>query len=219
MNELVVPASRVEGTNLICNDSRVEGTNLILGTGADYVLRFRPDVLRNIDTTNAVYETEREEISDAHGALMQAAQSAFLRTMGLRRIKQWEKLLDIQPNPDGGIDNRRDAVMQKMFFRPPYTRLNFGEFLTGLFGDGDYVWSIDYDSYEVIIDVRDDNVAKYLRFKKNVRDVLPANMRLIFSIQYTHLFLEHGNFYGYRHSDLERFTYGELSKYAEWNNM
>ena len=69
------------------------------------------------------------------------------------------------------------------------------------------------DEFKIIIDIDTNNPVIYLQFSKQVRNIIPANLYLILSIQYTYIYLKRNYTYG----KLSALTYEELSRYSELN--
>ena len=81
-----------------------------------------------------------------------------------------------------------------------------------IWGDGDYTFEINPDAFTVVIDIRANDPQLYLSFQETIRNIIPANMDVVFSIQYTYLYLNHQYTYGTLSADANM-TYGEMSKY------
>lgn len=207
-----VNSSYVSKHNLVALRSEVEDTNLILKEAPKYVERFAPEAVKGNDTMKALYATEKGEITEFIDNLLQTVNNAFLKTADFDRLVQWEKLLKMTPYEDDDVENRRMNIIQKMAFKPPYTRQNFASILRDIWGEGDYTFEINPDEFVVVIDIRANDPQLYLSFQETIRNIIPANMDVIFSIQYTHLYLNHQYTYGSLSKD-PKMTYGEMSKY------
>ena len=135
----------------------------------------------------------------------------FIKTADINGIEQYENIYDVLPNVDYTVEERRENIKNKMLWKPPFTRQRLMEILQNIWGKGNYVFDIKYEDFEVIIDINTVNPIVYLQFQINVRRVIPSNMYIIFSIQYTYLYITRN----YTYQQLESFTYGDLSQYAE----
>lgn len=207
-----VNSSYVSKHNLVALRSEVEDTNLILQEAPKYVERFAPEAVKGNDTMKALYAAEKEEITEFIDNLLYTVNNAFLKTADFNRLVQWEKILKMTPYENDDTENRRMNIIQKMAFKPPFTRQNLGSILRDIWGDGDYTFEINPDAFTVVIDIRANDPQLYLSFQETIRNIIPANMDVVFSIQYTYLYLNHQYTYGTLSADANM-TYGEMSKY------
>ena len=100
--------------------------------------------------------------------------------------------------------------MNTLLFKPPFTRQRLNDTLYNIWGRGNYQFEIYPDDFRVIIDIDTQDPVIYLQFTKLVRRIIPANIFLIFSIQYTYLFLQRNKTY----NQMQELTYQELSQYS-----
>lgn len=178
---------------------------------SDRVLRYSPPAQEKNDVAQAIYGTERDLLDGAAASGKEIFDGQFVQTAGSIGIKRYEKLLGIKPGQGDTLEQRRQVVLQKIAYRPPYTRQTMGEMLKTLWGEGNYVYEIIPSEFQLIVDIDTDNPASYLQFQKDLRRNIPANISLTLLIQYIHAYLKKNYTYGEMH---RRFTYGELSRYA-----
>ena len=208
---LKIKNSTVIRQNLvILGRSRVEGENLILEEGVNFVERFSPNVMKDNDTMKALYGVQRDEIESVHDEIQINIDNTFLQSLNLYGIQKWEKILNLESNAELDINTRKELLLTKRRFRPPFTRQNLQRILESVWGNGNYTFIIYPNEYQLIIDIHTNEPEVYLKFQKYIRSLIPANMYVIFSIQYTYLYL----FRNYNYNNLSALTYGELSRYA-----
>ena len=177
---------------------------------ADYVNRYKPSVLKGNDTTDALFDVEKEEVEKLYGTRKKIFDNLFIETMDVEGIARQEEFFNIKPNAFQTLEERRMIVLNKLLYRPPFTRQNFQKILENIWGKGKYIFQIYPDDYRIVIDIDTNNPVVYLQFSQQIREVIPANLYLVLSIQWTHLYL--GRNYTYQR--MEEKTYGELSEYA-----
>lgn len=185
---------------------------------ADKVLRLIPEFLKDNQTSDDLYKVEKSEIDKLHGEIKKVFNNNFISTLDTKGIRKYEEMLDIVPKYDD-IEVRRNNILNRMTYRPPITRLKFLSILENVWGKGKYTFEIQYDKYTVIIDIYTTNPEIYWSFQEQVRELVPANMIVIFSLQYTHLYLHRNYNYGIAADgrmgmNEEGLTYGELSRYS-----
>ena len=198
---------------VILGGSSVEGENLILEEGLNFVERFAPEIMHDNETMKALYGVQRDEIQSVHDEIQINIDNTFLQSLNLYGIQKWEKILKLESNADLDINTRKELLLTKRRFRPPFTRQNLQRILESVWGEGNYTFEIFPNDFELTIDIHTNSPEVYLKFQKYIRSLIPANMYVIFSVQYTYLYL----FRNCSYNNLERLTYGELSQYADYN--
>ena len=209
---LKVKNSNVIRQNLIIlGRSRVEDENLILDERANYVVRYSPDVLKDNKTMKALYGTQKDEIETLLDEIQANIDNTFLESLNYNGIVKWEKVFNLESNADLDLNTRRDLLLTKRRFRPPFTRQNLQKILESVWGKGNYVFEIYPNEFQLIIDIHTNEPEVYLKFQKYIRSLIPANMYVIFSVQYTYLYL----FRNLTYNNLSAISYAELSRYSE----
>ncbi len=179
---------------------------------SNYINRFIPAIMKDNDDMNSLYEVQADEVENLNSGTKTEINNCFISTSNLDGISRWEKIYNLKNNTDYTLDERKNLLMNKIYFKPPFTRQRFMEILSNIWGEGNYTFILYPNQYELIIDIYTTDPVIYLKFKKYVRDVVPANIYLIFSIQYTYLYLNRN--YTYNRIETENLTYGDLSQYA-----
>lgn len=177
----------------------------------EYVNRLRPEITQGNDDFDALYDTQGGEIENLQGTTNKIINNLFISSCDLDGVKRWEKFFNIKQNKDYTLEERRGIVLNKVLYRPPFTRQRLTEILETIWGKGNYTYELYPDDYRLIVDIDTNDPVIYLQFSKQLRNIVPANIYLILSIQYTYLYL--GRNYTYRR--MEDLTYGELSQYYQ----
>lgn len=196
---------------VILGGSSVEGENLILEEGLNFVERFAPKITQDNETMKALYGVQKDEIQSVNDEIQINIDNTFLQSLNLYGIQKWEKILKLESNADLDINTRKELLLTKRRFRPPFTRQNLQKILESVWGNGNYTFEIYPNEFQLIIDIHTNEPEVYLKFQKYIRSLIPANTYVIFSIQYTYLYL----YRNYTYNKLSVFTYGELSKYSK----
>lgn len=181
----------------------------------DYVKRFLPKVLEGNDTSDSLYTVEQGEIEKLHTEAKRIFDNCFIKTMDMLGIQREEELHEIRPNAYQTLEQRREIVLNKILYRPPFTLKNLHKILDNIWGAGNYIWQFYREDYRLIVDIDTNDPVIYLQFSKQVRNIIPANIYLILSIQYTHLYLGRN----YTYERMEELTYGELSRYHNLDDL
>lgn len=178
----------------------------------NYVSRYTPKIMENNDTMTSMYAVEGDEVKKLHGTIHEIINNLFIMTADVNGIQRWERFFNIKPNALHTLEERRMIVLNKVLYRPPFTRQRLMEILENVWGKGKYVYKLLPDEYKLIIDINTNNPVIYLQFSDLLRRIIPANIYLVLSIQYTYMYLKRNFTYDKLKND--GYTYGELSKYA-----
>ena len=178
---------------------------------ADYVKRFRPVVTEGNDDFTSLYSVHAKEIEDLYKDARKIIDNLYISTCDNDGVKRWEKFYNIKQNKDYTLEERKAIVLNKVLYRPPFTRQRLTEILETIWGKGNYIYQLYPDEYKLIVDIDTNNPIIYLQFSKQLRNIIPANIYLILSIQYTYMYLART----YTYEVMESLTYEELSRYSE----
>lgn len=181
------------------------------------VLRYAPADFydENLDML-AVYRAQGIDINIADKNSYQNFLNNFVLYCNLEGIRRWEKLFNILADEaKDSLEYRQQRVLQKLLQVPPYTKIFLEQMLESLFGADKFDLQIDENSYKISIYIETSSDDLYDDTLKNIRIIVPANMTIetIKADKYIHLYLNKHYTYG----EMEQFTYGELSRYAEDN--
>lgn len=179
----------------------------------NYVHRFNPAVVKDNDTMKDLYDVEAEEVENLNGTTQKIINNLFIKTSDLEGIQRQEKFFSIKPNSQHTLEKRKAIVLNKILYRPPFTRQRLQEILENIWGKGNYVYQLYPNDYRLIIDIDTNNPIIYLQFSNLLRVIIPANIYLILSIQYTYIYLNRN----YTYNRMSNLTYEELSRYSEIN--
>lgn len=179
----------------------------------DYVFRSVPEILKENDTMKNLYGVEKEEIKKLNDEIIRVINNSFISSADIDGVIKYEELRNIKPNVDYSLEIRKANVLNKMLFKPPFTRQRLDSILKSIYGEGNYYFEIIANEFRVIIDIDTSIPEIYLQFSKDIRNIVPANMYLIFSIQYAYFYLNRN----FTYNKLSELTYSELSQYSEIN--
>ena len=177
---------------------------------SDYVKRFCPPVMKLNDTMNSIYEAENVEIRTINNNVLTILKNTSIVSSNIDGIKKWEKILKIKSDSSKTLDERKEICLEKLLIRPPITRIRLDQILKNTWGEGNYLLKIIPNEFLVLIVI--DTVSNYTlkKFESYIREIIPANLGIITSIPYIHIYLKQKFVY----NELRNYTYGELSQYS-----
>ena len=151
----------------------------------NYVKRFSPEIMKNNDTMQSLYSVQRDEIESFNVEINSTIDNAFFQSLNLQGVQKWEKILGLKSNASLDVNMRRKLLLIKRQFRPPFTKLNLQKILESMWGDGNYMFEISPDKFQLIVDINTDEAEVYLEFQNHIRRVIPANIYVIFDMRLT----------------------------------
>ena len=151
-----------------------------------------------------VYRIESIEVQAIWDLLINIFKEQYIYTADDYGLSQWEKILELQPEPTDSSDTRRFAILAALLGQRPYTMIKLRELLDTLCGEGNYKIIEDFNNYSIKFKIslgvkkQRDIVANMLK------EIIPMN--LIFDVDLLYN----------RHIDLSRFTHKELSEFTHF---
>ena len=176
----------------------------------DFVKRYSGKFLKDNATANKLYTVEKSEVTRIYSVFTNILKNVYVKTASKEGVEKYEEMLNIKPNANYSLDTRRTNILNKLLFRAPFTKQRLNAILYAIYGQGGYVFEIYPNTYTVIIDIDTPDPQVYLQFSDDVQATIPANLTLIFAIQYTYLYLRRH----YKYGEISPLTYGDLSQYA-----
>ena len=87
------------------------------------------------------------------GEITAVADNFFFQTMDEGAVSQWEKIVNIVPNPAAeDLDFRRARVLNRISIRPPFTLGFLYQKLDELIGPGPWEGTVNYPKYTLYIE-------------------------------------------------------------------
>lgn len=151
-----------------------------------------------------VYRIESIEVQTLWDLLINIFKEQYIYTADDYGLSQWEKILELQPEPTDSADTRRFAILAALLGQRPYTMIKLRELLDTLCGEGNYKIIEDFNNYSIKFKIslgvkkQRDIVANMLK------EIIPMN--LIFDVDLLYN----------RHIDLSRFTHKELAEFTHF---
>lgn len=151
-----------------------------------------------------VYRIESIEVQTLWDLLINIFKEQYIYTADDYGLSQWEKILELHPEPTDSADTRRFAILAALLGQRPYTMIKLRELLDTLCGEGNYEIIEDFNNYSIKFKIslgvkkQRDIVANMLK------EIIPMN--LIFDVDLLYN----------RHIDLSRFTHKELAEFTHF---
>lgn len=78
------------------------------------MINYYPQVIQAIKEFQAIIDCESTEIQNLSDGVQRVIDDAYLTTMSVERIEQWENILGIQPLENSSVEDRRDTVIARI---------------------------------------------------------------------------------------------------------
>lgn len=151
-----------------------------------------------------VYRIESVEVQVLWDLIIKIFKEQYIYTADEYGLEQWEKILELQPEPTDSADTRRFVILAALLGQRPYTMIKLRELLDTLCGEGNYKIIEDFNNYRINFKIslgvkkQRDMVANMLK------RIIPMN--LIFDVDLLYN----------RHIDLSLFTHKELAEFTHF---
>lgn len=165
---------------------------------------FAVPVSGNVAEMQEIYRVESIEMQALWNTMVEIFREQFIMTAESHGLSQWEEILDIIPEADDTIDDRRFNILLALAGQRPYTEIKLCELLDGICGKGNYQIIEDYKNYNVHFKVALGVKRQRNAVNKLLRDLIPMN--LIYDVELLYN----------RHIDLSRYTHKELAQFTHF---
>lgn len=141
------------------------------------LLQFLPGWYKQVIDFQALCDVENTQIETAANSINSVFNNLFFQTMDISTIEQWEKILNIVPNPTTeSLDFRRVRVINRVSSRPPFTLTFLYQKLDELIGPNQWEVNIDYPNYTIYIKSSAENQQYAIEVSYTINRIKPAHI-------------------------------------------
>lgn len=170
-----------------------------------------PVVSRENGELMSLYKIQNEELEKLEASARYIFKNLFLETADEEGVKEYEKILNIVGS--GNLQTRKNFILLRLGSRPPYSEAALRRLCNAIYGEDKYEFKVLGDVYALLFYVYVDNPEDFITFNRELRAIVPANILMIFIIQYMYLWLNENMTYEELTLN-EKYTYEELSRYS-----
>lgn len=178
-----------------------------------------PHFYQENDTMIAIFAAQEKMLGRVRLFAENAFKNKFVDTADENGIAFFERRYSIYPNETQTLDERRNVVLSKMAFNPPFSERAIRRWLDTLV-DG-YSLSIDRDKSILLLQLPDTiSLDVYKEIKRELMQIIPASMdiHVAADVPFTWSYLLKNEFIWGNNSltvgELDRFTVEQLSPYT-----
>ena len=165
---------------------------------------FAVPVSGNVAEMQEIYRVESIEMQVLWDTMVEIFREQFIMTAESHGLTQWETILDIIPEVDDTIDDRRFNILLALAGQRPYTEIKLRELLNSICGKGNYQIVEDYKNYNVHFKVALGAKRQRNAVNNLLKDLIPMNLIYQVDLLYN------------RHIDLSRYTHKELANFTHF---
>jgi hypothetical protein len=137
---------------------------------------YYPEVIKAILEFQSIIESEAPEIESINNAVQRILDDAYLRTMSEDRIKQWEKVLSIQPMFDSTLEDRRETVIARIIGQGKLNTANINKIVKVFTGGTATSWLANNTLYVEVTPPPNNKDYKFENLERELKRKIPAHL-------------------------------------------
>ena len=161
-----------------------------------------PEIIIKIPEIEQIYKVNDKQIKRLNNAVSQLNEDLFFEDMGEDRINRWERILNIIPQDNDTIQDRRFRIQSRIIERLPYSYRLMVKKINMLCFEN----TIERQDKHIIVKVALTSAKKTDEINEMLDIILPLN--LTFHVQV--LYNTYQKLSKLKHFDMERYTYKGL---------
>ncbi len=142
-----------------------------------------PDYVKEFVEFDSIAKLEAKELKVLCDGCQDLWDAGFILTADYQGIKKWELFLDLKPESQFTLDERRSAVLANWNYQLPYSKSKLGEQLTALLGE-DYELYIFHHGYKIKLVGKERPITVLKSIQGMIREMIPANLETFFLSKY-----------------------------------
>lgn len=140
------------------------------------ILKYVPDVLKEIIEIQEICKTEDEELKNIKNIIGSAFEETIVTSASEYGIERYENIYKILSQPTDTLESRRKKIIYKTTNRLPYSMYWLYEKLDSIAGENNYTLIIDYDNFDLLVNVSGISTEELNELKKELKFILPVNL-------------------------------------------
>ena len=109
----------------------------------------QPDSIRDFKEFQEIAKVEDFNFNRVREQLLEMFSMRFVSFTDIVGIKRWEKMLGLRPLHNDSLETRRMRILAKINNRLPYTWRTLQQLLNSMYGEGNYILTLDPINYEI----------------------------------------------------------------------
>lgn len=139
-------------------------------------IEYLPELIKNLREIQHITTVEDQELILTSEDIERVKNNQFIMSTDCIGISKFEKLLSITSIKSESLENRQLKVLSKWNDSIPYTYKWLEQKLNGLYGEGNYIISPDFDSYRLDIIIFNAKIGQIEYLVKALEQYVPSNI-------------------------------------------
>ena len=153
--------------------------------GGRRMLNYSPEVIKRISEFQALMFAEGFEIDFAKSDIELVINDAWLLTMGESRVVEWEKALNLSPQPDESLADRREKVIAAIIGRGKLNTALINAIVGAFTNGGTAISYVENSALYVKIQPPVNNKQyKFTNVENALKPLVPAHLGLVVNRNY-----------------------------------
>ncbi len=144
-----------------------------------------PDFIADIYDIDSLLNTEQVEVEELYNARYELLDDIFVNTARDYGLKRFEKIYGLNSNDSMSVEERRFNIKTAMTDKLPATKNYLIDSLKRICGEDGCSVTVDNTNYTISINLVLPSESTERIVREFIQKVIPANMELIFSVDYT----------------------------------
>lgn len=140
--------------------------------------RYYPPTVSPSKEFQAIASVENPELKRIWIEVWKQFMNTFVYDIDVDGATRWESMLKLYPSKSDTIETRRKAILAKINSMLPYTERSLQAMLDSIYGQKNAVININYNKYELWVDIMAVVLFKTLSMRNFLRVIIPANMTI-----------------------------------------
>lgn len=140
--------------------------------------RYYPPTVSPAKEFQAIANAENPELKRIWIEIWKQFMNTFVYDIDEDGASRWESMLRLYPSKSDTLETRRKAILAKINSMLPYTERSLQAMLDSIYGQKNTVININYNKYELWVDIMAVVLFKTLSMRNFLRVIIPANMAI-----------------------------------------
>lgn len=174
------------------------------------MLDYFPEVIKQIREFQELIDTQSLQIAEIHQGLTKILENSYVIDCDVNTLTMWERFLEITPLSGSTVDDRRDAIIARLFNIPKLNSQSISN-LVGIFTGGTATSYFKDGVIHVSISPPSAmRVYKFENVEKELRKRIPAHLDLEIGVSY----------WTWNEVFSKNQTWGDIkSNHLDWNDV
>ncbi len=167
---------------------------------------YLPQFVKDFDEIKTIVDIENIELNELRSNIARLNENQFFLFCDEDGIERFEELLDITPNVDETLENRRLSVYSSWNADVPYTLRYLVSVLNKLCGEDGYILELKNQEYLLRVGLTVREKGKFDLVLDKLKKIVPCNLTIDEYIDYN----KYGLFARFTHGEMEQFMHIDL---------